>query len=507
MRVGVLYNRSDELPAGREAEAASVNEGEIIADRIMSVLSPKHEVIPIRTSLDIGKRVSNGKFDIIFNLCEGYGGDSRGEAWVAAQLEMAGIPFTGSDSMTLALCQNKAKTKQVLISKGIQTPRYQVLHSTSQRLEDGFVWPLIVKPVREDASEGISQASVVKNKLELNRMVDRITDIYDQPALVEEYIDGRELNVAIMGNWPCLEVLPVSEIKFDYPPGEYNIVDYDSKWSPETGAFKGSYGTCPAELTREEFKTVSEASRMAFRVLGCRDYARIDIRLREGIAYILEVNPNPGINVDSGFCRSAGQSGLDYDQMVLRIMALTMKRSGVRDRGPSGPEEIFRSGRLAARYVRPADMDLLLEWFNDRETAKMMDEPYLSYTMDDLYEAFNLRDSNEIDIIFTDIGDGNPVGFVSIYDIDDGAGNAEISYLIGDKSKRGRGLGREILESSVRYAFEDQKMNRLEATVLPDNKHSRGLLLSAGFTEVGILHSRFFDGVQLKDEVLYERLR
>ncbi|MBN1540361.1 MAG: GNAT family N-acetyltransferase [Candidatus Thermoplasmatota archaeon] len=507
MRIGILYNRSAGMPSGRERESVSVNEGVEIADLIERVLGSRYDVVPVRATLDVGKKVKLGGFDIIFNICEGYEGDSRGESWVTAQLEMAAVPFTGSDSMTLALCQHKAKAKQVLISKGIHTPRYQMLHSTSQKLEDGFTWPLIVKPVREDASEGITQASVVKNRLELNRMVERITDTYEQPALVEEYIEGRELNVAIMGNWPCLEVLPVSEIMFDYPPDLHRIVDFDSKWVPGTGAFKGSYGVCPSELSREEFKAVADASKTAFRVLGCRDYARVDIRLRDGIPYILEVNPNPGINTDSGFCRSAGKAGMDFPEMIMRILGLAMKRSGVKETPRPERPALISAERMNAREVAPSDIEVLLEWFNDAETAKMMDDPHTRYTREGLFEAFFLREKLEFDLICSDVEGGKPVGFISIYNVDRSTGSGEISYLIGDKTRRGRGLGKELIGLLVGYAFGELDLKRLEATVLPENGYSIKLLKNAGFREVGVLHGKFFDGMGTRDEMLFEKMR
>ncbi|MBN1391164.1 MAG: GNAT family N-acetyltransferase [Candidatus Thermoplasmatota archaeon] len=506
MRVGILYNGSSKMPSGRERELVSVNEGATISSMIENVLGSRYEVIPIKAALDIGKKVKQGGFDIIFNICEGFGEDSRGEAWVAAQLEMAGVPFTGSDSMTLSLCQHKAKAKQVLISKGIPTPRYQVLYSTSQKLENDLNWPLIVKPVREDASEGITQASVVKNKLELNKMVERITDTYDQPALVEEYIDGRELNVAIIGNWPCLEILPVSEIMFDYPPDQHHIVDFDSKWVPGSGAFKGSYGVCPAELLKDEFKAIAEASKTAFRILGCRDYARVDIRLKGVTPYILEVNPNPGINMDSGFCRSAGKAGMDFPDMIMSILRLAMKRSGVKEIPIPKRHVLVSSERMNAKAVGPSDIETLLQWFNDKEIAKMMDDPHAIYTREELYDAFFLGEKKGFDLMFREKVTDAPIGFFSIYNINEGSGNGEISLLIGDRKRHGTGLGREILDAGVRYFFDGLKMKRLEATVLPGNEQCLTLLRSAGFVEVGVLHRRFFDGQNLQDEILFERL-
>lgn len=507
MRIGVLYDQAGELPDEREEERISKNEGRLVADTVSDILSSEHEAFPVVASLDIGMKVKKADLDLIFNLCEGYRGDARGESWIASQLEMAGTPFTGSDSFSLALCLNKAKTKQVLISKGLPTPNYQVFHSTSQKLEPDLRWPLIVKPVREDASEGISSESVVHNRLELNRRVELITETYDQPAMVEEYIEGRELNVAILGNWPCLEVLPISEIVFDPSHEGVKIVDFKAKWVEGSGNYSGTRGVCPADLAKETREHIVEIAKQAFRVMGCRDYARVDIRLHDESPYILEVNPNPCINLDSGFVRSASVATYDHGALINRIVSLAVKRSSINVRGESLPGEILiRTDRIEGKRIERRDIPTLLEWFNDPEIGRKMDEPWKVYTEEDLIKAFLLDRTTGLDLIFSEKGSGNRIGYCSIHDKDEVSNSGTISYLIGEISQRGKGYGKEMVRAVVSHAFNTMGLNRLEATVLPANQHSVRVLISSGFRLVGTLRHTHMGLSGLEDELLLEMI-
>lgn len=261
--------------------------------------------------------------DIVINLCEEALGDSHFEMDVPALLELLRFSYTGSPPLTLGLCQDKGLTKSILESRGLPTPKYQILRKFED-WEGQVCYPLFVKPLREDASLGITKESYVKNEAELRKRVEYITERYNQPALVEEYVSGRELNVSILGD-KDLQILPISEIVFGFTD-EPRIVDYSAKWIDESEQYKKTIPVCPAELDIDTRRTVESVALRAYVALQCRDYARVDIRLKNGTPYILEVNPNPDISPQAGFARSLKAAGIPYENFVSRLVMMACKR-------------------------------------------------------------------------------------------------------------------------------------------------------------------------------------
>jgi D-alanine-D-alanine ligase len=424
---------------------------------------------------------------------------------MAGLLELHGIPYTGSDPLSLGMCLNKMRTKQILVANGVTTPKYQVFFSASQNLSTDLRFPLFVKPVQEDASVGITNESVVNNKLELFKRVDHVVTHYDQPALVEEYIDGREINVAVMGNGPKAEGLPVSEILFDLKDGP-NIVNYDAKWVEDSPAYKGTVGVCPAELPSNVEVTVRKAALDAYRIMGCHDYARVDFRLRDGIPYVLEVNPNPGINRDSGFPRSCAKAGFEYEEMVERILRFALERRGLKVT-PSAPEPpLVEEGPLVALRPRYEHMDALLSWFNDPEVAHFMDSPGARYTKDDLVEDFLVSVSDDFATVVAEKATGKPIGYGSIYSINMDNGSADMSFLIGERSARRKGWGKVLVRMLQRMAFGTMGLHSINLTVTRENQPSLRSLKACGFREVGILREYHRVDGKWHDEVVMQCL-
>jgi D-alanine-D-alanine ligase len=268
------------------------------------------------------------KPDLIFNLVECIENEADQEMHVAGIYELLKVPYTGASAFTLGLALNKPKVKEILSYHGIRTPRYQVFTAKDKIEPDAkLTYPLIVKPSREDASVGISDESVVYNLSELKKQVRYVHSEFEQPALAEQYIEGREVNVAILGNQKPV-ALPISEIDFSgLSQGMHKIVSYDAKWMEGTVAFKGTQGVCPASLEDHEEALLKDIALRCYRIIGCRDYARVDIRLtKNGTPYVLEVNPNPDISDDAGFARSAKAYGLTFDQVVARIVEIALER-------------------------------------------------------------------------------------------------------------------------------------------------------------------------------------
>jgi D-alanine-D-alanine ligase len=268
------------------------------------------------------------KPDLIFNLVECIENESLQEMNVAGLYELLKIPYTGAGALSLGTALNKPRVKELLAYHGIPTPRFHVFKPADKiSLKEGLSFPLIVKPSHEDGSVGVSDASVVYTYSELRKRIRYIFEEFTQPALVEQYIDGRELNVAILG-YRNPVVLPISEIDFSgLTEDMHRIVSYEAKWMHGTVAYEGTQGKCPAQLSASQEHEIKSIALKCFHLIGCRDYARVDFRMTEdGVPYVLEVNPNPDISDDAGFARSARTLGLTFPQTIGKIVESALER-------------------------------------------------------------------------------------------------------------------------------------------------------------------------------------
>lgn len=360
LRIAILYNEPvGDAAAGRKyiTENGQLREGPAVIRKApgktppllpsvdLSEVGVMEEMEDIRTALSgVGYRTTilnvnsdifrlieylrDDRPDLIFNLVECVENESLQEMNVAGIYELLKIPYTGAGALALGTALNKPRVKELLGFHGIPTPRFQVFAPADRIVpREDVHYPLIVKPSREDASVGISDASVVSTLPDLRKRVRFIHQEFDQPALVEEYIVGRELNVAIVGNKKPL-VLPVSEIDFSgLTEGMQKIVSYEAKWMHGTVAYEGTRGVCPAPLEPAMEARLKETALRCFRIIGCRDYARVDFRLAaDGTPYVLEVNPNPDISDEAGFARSAKAYGFTFSQIVGKIVECALER-------------------------------------------------------------------------------------------------------------------------------------------------------------------------------------
>jgi len=261
---------------------------------------------------------------LIFNWCEELPGIPHSEYMVAQTLERMGFTFTGAGSQNLALGQDKPQVKRLLHKRQIPTPTWQVYSST--RKINWARFPAIVKLAFEHCSYGITRESVVQSTSELVGRVQYVIDEMHQPALVEEFIDGREFHVGVIGNG-SLRVLPPAEI--DYSP--FNdihdrLCTYESNYDPTSLAYRLTLPKLPVVLTKEQLNRLEEIVIAAYRAIDCRDYARMDIRLRDGFFYLLDVNPNPDISSDNSLTLGAGLVGYSYGQFGSLLVNLAAQR-------------------------------------------------------------------------------------------------------------------------------------------------------------------------------------
>jgi D-alanine-D-alanine ligase len=257
-------------------------------------------------------------------------------------LEMLGIPYLGSDPLTLGICLDKSRAKEILAYHGIPTPAFAVVGSFAELQRVPFDLPAIVKPLHEGSSKGIYNSSVVRTAADLEREVHTVLTVYREPALLEEFLDGREFTAAILGNGDRARVLPIVEIKFDaLPAGANPIYSYEAKWLWDTVENPLEIYECPARLTQELTRSIEKMCRDAYQVLRCRDWTRIDVRLdRRGNPHILEINPLPGIlprpEDNSCFPKAARTAGMTYSQLINSVLDIAMERCGIAVAGRYG---------------------------------------------------------------------------------------------------------------------------------------------------------------------------
>ncbi len=279
--------------------------------------------VPIRDDLWGPLRKVDPNEWLIFNLCESIRNKTYLEPYIISVFEHLGFRYTGSPRSTLANCLNKARAKEILQAHGLPTARFQIFNPWNIQRELEF--PLFVKPVSEDASIGITRNSVVQDDQALRRRIRYVWDTYHQDSLVEEFINGREFNVTILGN-ESPRVLPVSEINFRIPDPFARIVSFRAKWVPKSSEYISTPPTCPARVSEPSKRRIEDVAIRAYQAMGLRDYGRVDIRLKNGTPYVLEVNPNADLAPDAGIARAAGVAGMTYADLADEIVRLAARR-------------------------------------------------------------------------------------------------------------------------------------------------------------------------------------
>lgn len=361
----VLYNQSTKLVRGQQRDLLA-DEGVIacaqaVADALRAA-GYRVAQVPIRTTVEQALSPYPPTRWVIFNLGEGLGGRLFEEARIAWALEAMGYRFTGASGDAIANSVHKARAKAVLAANGIATPPWWIFHNSrevSARLAATLPFPLIVKPVAEDASVGIDNDAVVHTPKALRSRVAYIVKYYRQAALAEAFIAGREFNVGLWGDPP--EVLPLAEVDFSAIPDPFaRVVTYAAKWEADTFEYNNTPVVCPAQVDPELSARIVSTARRAWTAIGCRGYARVDMRVSdEGVPYVLEVNCNPDISPDAGFFREARVAGYTYQDMVVRILKLARGAPYVFNRAGAGyrwPVYPAHSGRDPCLYTHRPGM-------------------------------------------------------------------------------------------------------------------------------------------------------
>jgi D-alanine-D-alanine ligase len=290
-----------------------------------------HHVTLIEADNNAFEKFKQSKPDIVFNIAEGFNNLSR-ESQIPAMLDMLNIPYTGSDALTLGICLDKARTKEILSYYKVPNAKFLLVDKYTPLSNHSIEFPSIVKPVSEGSSKGIFNSSLVRNYNELNAEIKRVVDEYNQPAIIEEFLPGKEFTVAIIGNDDNTEIFPIVEIKYEnFPDNVEHLYSYEAKWILDTKDNVFDVFECPAVIDNELEKLIKDAALRTYKVLRCKDWSRIDIRLdKNGTPNVIEINPLPGImpdpNENSSFPKAARAAGINYNEMIQRVLLEACKR-------------------------------------------------------------------------------------------------------------------------------------------------------------------------------------
>jgi D-alanine-D-alanine ligase len=351
-------SRPDEEPPSKKVDLAIAEltardefaewDSPVTIAAVESALSRLGKVVRLEANEDFPERLRAAKPDIVFNIAEGLHGVNR-ESHVPAICEFFGVPYSGSDPFTLSLCLDKSKAKETLAFHGIPTPRFGVV----RRIEDLAVisrkleFPLFVKPLHEGSSKGITDGNFCGDREQLENQTAFLLENYQQPVLVEEYLPGKEFTCGVLGNGDEATVLPIVGMNFDtLPGGALPIYSFDAKFVWDRPEKPLEIFQCPARITKKLQASIERVTLDAFRVLGCRDWARIDVRLDSaGAPNVIEVNPLPGILPDpadnSCLPKAARAAGIGYDELIQSCLKYAAARQGVklRSRGRAAASE------------------------------------------------------------------------------------------------------------------------------------------------------------------------
>jgi D-alanine-D-alanine ligase len=340
LKVAVLYDMWEEEEPPAEPPPEKTGSGKKVRKKKKREKADREEIFdalgklghePFYQVLDGAEKslVALAKFDgdLVFNLTESYAGDDTMDMNIAAYLDLLGCQYTGAGPHAMYLAQDKALAKKIFAFHGIKTPYFATSYRGKLDHSHDISFPLIVKPTSEDGSIGIDASSVVESVKELMEKIHYIHEEFDSPALIEEYIEGREIYAAVLGN-ENPEVLPMVELDLSkLPKGTPKIAGKDVKWDKETEAYKVTKSAPAEDLEESTVERLSDTALSAYNALKLRDYGRIDMRLtKKGEVFVIEANPNPWLASTAEFAMAAKKAGRTYTQLIAEIVDLARAR-------------------------------------------------------------------------------------------------------------------------------------------------------------------------------------
>jgi len=496
---------SDGRRAWAESDAGVLTQVRAV-EEALARLGIEHRIAGAANFEDLPAVLSAATEPLVFNLVEGFHADPHESNFVPVIARAYGKSCTGSDTGALLLALDKWQSKCVLCAAGVKCPRGTIVPVGEKARKSALPpGPYFVKPVRADASEGIDASSVVARAgKDLDRAVARVHDEFYQPALVEEFIGKREINVSLLERGGRVEVLPLAEIDFSsFGEDRPRIVDYSAKWLPETVEYQGTNRIISAELSKSAAERVRRYALASWRAIGCRDYARVDLRLTEkSEPYVIEVNPNPDITPEAGFSAVIAAAGMSYDEFVMAILDNALGRLEGRSAG-GGPRE----GRAAAKGKAPyvirasaaADRGAILSFLT--ETAFFRPDE-ISVAREVLDDALELGPASGYQS-FTLEADGEPAGWICFGATPCTVGTYDVYWIAVSPRHQARGLGSALInhaESLIRK--RGGRISVIETSGREVYEATRQFYLKRGYTESARLKDFYAPG---DDKVVYTK--
>jgi D-alanine-D-alanine ligase len=534
----VLYNQPENQPENPAPDRAAWRESEAgVLDQVRSVTAALEELgLPCRrealTGLaDLAPALDRGRERLVVNLVEEFSGRPFESDAVPEVCEIYGRSCTGATAAALLLAFDKLRAKDLLRRAGLACPAGFSLAPGQPPPADLPRGPLIAKPLRADGSEGIDASSILRppaadrhvSRDALKQAAARIHEQFGQPALVEEFIEGRELNVSVIERGGRPEVLPIAEIDFSaFPPGEPWIVDYSAKWLPRSFAFHHTPRIIPADLPPATARAVREAAADACRALGCRDYTRVDFRLdAQGRLYVLEVNPNPDISPEAGFAAALAAAGITFPRFVRLLLDNAARRLADREPAAAAPpapgstRSTAAKGRHPAptaagpasarapapepliRRSQPGDRDPILRFLEATGFFPAVDLEVAREVLDQALAEGEAGDYQS----FTALADGRPVGWICYGATPCTMGTFDVYWIGVDARTQARGLGTRLLEHAERLIRErGGRLVVIETSGRPLYQPTRLFYLARGYREEGRIRDFYAPG---DDRVIY----
>ena len=456
----VLYNEPHSGGEGtgiawHEADAGVLSEVASVC-RALDQIGIRFRKAGVRNLEDIPEILTYGAETVVFNLVENMHGDTMDACFIPALCRSMGMACSGGDTSCLALCFDKWQNKSILRAAGIPNPNAVVVPvGGTVPLNDLPKGPVIVKPIRADASEGITTSSVVTDVTAetLAPLVAAIHQQFSQPAMVEQYINGREINVSMLQTGNHVQALPLAEIDFsEFPPDMPRIVDYSAKWLSESFGYRHTPRKIPATVTDEQERKIRELALAAWKASGCQDYARVDFRLDEsGNPFVIEVNPNPDISPDAGFAAALNAANIPFAQFVATVLENAASRFRKATRAASsGKARDGDNSALTIRWSVLEDREKIIKFIadtrffrpNEVAVAREVLDASLTHSAGGLYQSY------------TALKDGQPVGWICFGPTPCSRGTFDIDWIVVSGECQNQGVGSALLAHAERIIAE-----------------------------------------------------
>ncbi len=504
----ILHHALPATPGSPSAESdAGVMAEVVVVAAALDRLGVPHRTVAIATLGDLTAHLQTSQEKTVFNLVENLLPQTADAALVPSVCHAFGKAVTGNDTACQTLCLDKWRTKAVLATAGLPVPAGVLVapgsHPPARGLPRGA---LIVKPLFADASEGIDARSVVKRAGPgLARAVARVHRQFGHPALIEQFFGTRELNVSVLERDGQPVVLPAAEIEFrGFGTRLPHIVDYKAKWQADSFEFQNTVRMIPAPLTSRKARQVADMARTAWKVAGCRGYARVDFRMTAaGELAILEINPNPDISPDAGFAAALKAAGISVDDFIQgqcrTARTYAAPPSPVRRRSQRARTARRALSDATIQWTRPEDRDAIIALA--RETGFFL-EAELTVATEVLDDSLKAGESGHYQS-YTLLADGKPAGWVCFGPTPCTLGTYDIYWIAVSPRCQGRGFGRALLdhaEALIRRARG--RVVLLETSGRSLYQGTRGFYLAAGYDEVARVPEFYMPG---DDRVIYAK--